>query len=668
MRIVFLTRTGRPSGALIAKCLLDAGKNLVAIVAEERGQLLKKNGSNLSLLSDSFKKHGFSFTKDRLLEFINIKLHYILRKIFGSNIFRSKHYLSIEELVLDYKIPFFLVKDHNGVDSENIIRKFNPDLVVLTNTRLIKKNIFQIPKSGCLNLHGSLLPKYAGLDSNFWALFNKENETGVTVHFVNEELDRGDILIQKKITIWPFDNEKTLYLRGLALGSKMVVEVVTQIENNRAMPVKQDLGLATKFSWPTKIQRKLLSKMIKERLKDSNRPIRVLHIITRLIKGGAQENTLLTVLGLREKGYQVMLASGPTSGPEGEIESVVRRQNIDLAVIPELVRQVNPVKDLISLVKLYFLIKRYRFDIVHTHTSKAGIVGRLAAKLAGVQVVVHTPHGHVFHSYFGRFESMLYRFLEMIFSCFCDKIITLTDNCKNEHLKLKIATADKFITIPSGVKVEDFNGSFDNKKTKGELGIPLDRKVIGTVARIEPIKGISFFVEAMPQVLEKFPNSHFLLVGDGSQRKFLQNRVEELGISQKVIFSGIRQDVARMISIMDIFVLCSLNEGMGRVLVEAGVMGKPSVATKVSGIPELVKDGESGVLVEPASSSELAKGIIQLLSYPDKAKLFGENARKIMNENFSAKEMVNRIDNLYCELLKIKKSSLRGARSATKQS
>jgi glycosyltransferase involved in cell wall biosynthesis/folate-dependent phosphoribosylglycinamide formyltransferase PurN len=652
MKIVFLTRTGRPSGALVVKSLLDAGKNISGIVAEERGQLLKQNGSKFSLLADSFKKHGFSFTKDRVLEFINIKFHFILRKLFGSKVFCSKKYLSIEELVLDKKIPFFLVKDHNSRESEDIIRKLDPDLIVLTNTRLIKKNIFQIPKSGCLNLHGSLLPKYAGLDSNFWALFNKENETGVTVHFVNEELDRGDILIQKKITIWPFDNEKTLYRRNLALGAEILLEAVTQIESNNQKPVKQDLNLATKFSWPTKTQRKLLPKMIKERLRDSKRPIRVLHVITRLIKGGAQENTLLTVLGLREKGYQVMLASGPTYGPEGEIATVVRRQNIELAIIPGLVRQVNPIKDLASLIKLYLLIRKYRFDIVHTHTSKAGIVGRLAAKLAGVPIIVHTPHGHVFHSYFGGFESRLYRFLEMIFSCFCDKIITLTDNCKNEHLQFKIAPAKKFVTIPSGVKVEEFSGSFDNNDIKRELGISLERKVIGTVARIEPIKGVSFFVEAMPQVLEKFSSSHFLLVGDGSQRDFLQKRVKELGISDNVTFTGIRQDVSRMISVMDIFVLSSLNEGMGRVLVEAGLMGKPSVATNVSGIPELVKNGKSGILVEPSSSSELSKGIMDLLAHPEKAKLFGENAKKIMNEDFSAQKMVDKIDNLYKGLMK----------------
>ncbi|MBU1727282.1 MAG: glycosyltransferase [Candidatus Omnitrophica bacterium] len=654
MRIVLLTRTERPSGAAIAKSLVDNGKNIVAIVAEERSELLKKESGRLSLLRDSIQRHGWDFTLGRVLELVNIKLHFALRKFLPKAAYKSKDCLSIEEFVLDKKIPYYKVKDHNGVVSESLIRSFSPDIIVITNTRLIKKNILDIPKYGVLNLHGSLLPKYTGLDSIFWALFHGEKEIGATVHFVNDKLDQGDIVLQSKIRVGRFDNEKTLYRKAIKMGVEMMPEAVTQIEQGTVTPIPQEIMFPNSYSWPTKAQRNLLKKLLKERRKGNiDRKIRVLHIITRLIKGGAQENTLITILGLREKGYDVVLASGPTSGPEGEIESYARAMGVKLVIIPELVRQPSLYKDIAATVKIYNLITRHKFDIVHTHTSKAGIVGRLAAKLASAPIIVHTPHGHIFHSYFGPIKSKFYHGLEMVFSNFCDKIITLTDKCRDEHVKYRIASVGKFVTIHSGVRLDRFIGrSFNNEEVKSEFNIPLHKRVAGTVARLEPIKGVNYFVDSMKDVLDSVPDAHFLVVGDGSQREQLENRVEELGIDENVTFTGVREDVPRLLSAMDLFVLSSLNEGMGRVLVEAGVMAKPAVATKVSGIPELVKHGKTGILVEPRDTKELAQGIVELLSSPEKLSAMGENAKLMMMSRFSAERMVDNIDNLYKELLK----------------
>jgi len=650
MRIVLLTRTSRPSGALIAKKLIENKKNLVAIIAEERAELLKKKGSQLSIILNSLKNQGFGFTLDKLIELINIKLHFLLRK---TKVYRGNHYLSIEEFVLDHKVPYFVIKDHNSRESQQLIRKFSPDLIIITNTRVIKNNILQIPKHGCLNLHGSELPKYAGLDSIFWQLFYAEKEIGVTVHFASCELDRGDIVSQGKIKVSDRDNEKTLYRKATQLGAELMVEAVTQIEQNKVKPIKQDLKLASRYGWPSKEERRLLRKKLRMRRKrKAERPIKVLHIITRLIKGGAQENTLLTVLGLREKGYDVMLASGPTHGPEGEIESLARKMGVNLVVIPELIREPHPWKDLISFIKIYNLIRMQRFDIVHTHTSKAGIIGRLAAKFAGTAAIVHTPHGHIFHSYFGPLKTRLFYNLEVVFARFCDKIITLTDKCKEEHIKFRVAPEDKFVTIHSGISLERFrNDSFDVDGIKAGLNIPLNYRVVGTVVRIEPVKGVKHFVDSARLVLDSVPDVHFLVVGDGSQRSILQQRTRDLGIDRNVTFTGIRDDVPELISIMDVFVLPSLNEGMGRVLVEAGVMSKPVVATRVSGIPELVQDRLTGILVEPKNTQELAGGIIELLSDAEKARKMGENARLRMAENFSDKRMMEKIEKLYKELL-----------------
>jgi glycosyltransferase involved in cell wall biosynthesis/folate-dependent phosphoribosylglycinamide formyltransferase PurN len=653
MKIVLLTRTSRPSGALVAESLIKNKKDLVAIIAEERSELLKKKGGGVFILADSLKKHGFQFTKDRLFEALRIKLHYFLRKTLSSKIYHSKIYLSIEELILDNRIPYFLVKDHNSQETEELIRKFSPDIIIITNTRLIRKNILSIPKSGCLNLHLSLLPKYAGLDSIFWALFHAEAEIGVTVHFVAEELDRGDIVLQKKIAVAKDDDEKTLYLKAVKLGAQMVAEAVTHLEWKIVTPIKQDQRIASYFSWPTKEQRRLLRRKLRGRHKiKEERPLKVLHIITRLIKGGAQENTLLTVLGLREKGYDVMLLSGPSEGPEGEIESYARAMAVNLAIIPELVRPIDPWKDLVSLVKIFYFIKGHRFDIVHTHTSKAGIIGRLAAKFAGVPVIVHTPHGHIFHSYFRPLKTWLLLLVEKICASMCDKIITLTDKCKAEHINLRIAWPEKFVTIHSGIRLERFlSRSFEADRIRAELNIPAGRKIAGTVARLEPVKGIEYLIDSMKDVLSAMSDVHFLIVGDGSQRKYLQRKARELGIEENVTFTGIREDVPRLISIMDLFVLPSLNEGMGRVLVEAGMMAKPVVATNVSGIPELIDHTQTGLLVEPANAKQLAEGIVELLTNPQKARYMGENAKLRMRDNYSADKMVDKIERLYNELL-----------------
>ena len=654
MRIVLLTRTQRPSGAAMAKSLVENGKNIVAIVAEDRAELLKNKSGKFSLLRDVIKKHGWDFTFGRVLELVHIKLHFALRKSLPEEIFRSKNYLSIEEFVLDHKIPYYKVKDHNGVVSESLIKSLCPDIVIVTNTRIIKKNILSIATQGVLNFHGSLLPKYAGLDSIFWALFHGEKEIGATVHFVNEKLDQGDIILQNKIRVGRFDNEKTLYKKTLELGMEMMPEAVTLIEKGTVNPIAQDIQFASSYSWPTKAQRVLLKRILRDRRRGvRDRKIRVLHIITRLIKGGAQENTLITVLGLRDKGYDVVLASGPTSGPEGEIESYARAMGVKLLIIPELVREPNLFKDIVSTAKLYNLIVRHKFDIVHTHTSKAGIVGRLAAKLASAPIIVHTPHGHIFHSYFGFIKSKFYHAMEMFFSHFCDKIVTLTDKCRDEHVKYKIAPASKFVTIHSGVRLERFiDRPFNNEEVKNEFNIPTHKRVAGTVARLEPIKGVNYFVDSMKDVLENIPDVHFLVVGDGSQRPHLEKRTQELGIEQNVTFTGVREDVPRLISAMDLFVLSSLNEGMGRVLVEAGAMAKPAVATKVSGIPELVKHGKTGILVNSKDSKDLAQGIVELLSSPEKLAVMGQNAKLMMMSRFSAERMVDNIDNLYKELLK----------------
>lgn len=383
--------------------------------------------------------------------------------------------------------------------------------------------------------------------------------------------------------------------------------------------------------------------------------IKVIHIITRLILGGAQENTYLTTKLLDKNKYEVILISGPTFGEEGSIEDKVKEEKIRLIIIQELTREISLLQDLIAFLKLYGIIKKEKPDIVHTHTSKAGILGRFAAKISGVPIIIHTPHGHVFQSYYGFFKTKLFLFLERFASVITDKIITLTDVEKEEHLQFKVGKREKFITIFSGVELDKFlNVNVNKNKKREELGLNKDDKVLCCVARLVPVKGHKYLIEAMPKILKEIPNVKLLIIGDGELRQDLENLAKNIGIADKIIFLGLRFDVPELLSILDLFVLPSLNEGMGKVLIEAMACSLPVVASEVGGIKEIVINNETGMLVPPKDSEKMAKNIVYLLNDDELAKKMGIKGKQRALE-FSSNVMVEKINKLYKEMLEKKK-------------
>ncbi len=380
--------------------------------------------------------------------------------------------------------------------------------------------------------------------------------------------------------------------------------------------------------------------------------IKVLHIITRLIVGGAQENTLLTASGLDNTGYRVMLASGPTFGPEGDMRDSVKKRRVNFVEIKELVREIHPVKDIIAFFKIYMLIKRHRFDIVHTHTSKAGIIGRLAAKLAGCPVIIHTPHGHLFYGYYGRIRTVCFILLERAIARITNRIVTLTEIGKREHVDFGIAGPEKFSVIESGIEIGTF---LDYDRTKSDvlrsrLGLGRDDKIVGTIARLVPIKGHRYLIEAAKDVVREVPRARFIIIGDGPLRVRLERLARRANLTGNLYFLGLRGDVPDLLKLFDVFVISSLNEGMGRVIVEAMASGLPVVATRVGGIPEVV-NRDTGILVEPKDKDGLAGGIIALLKDEARARSMGENARERVKSIFSKDDMVRKIDRMYRELL-----------------
>lgn len=397
---------------------------------------------------------------------------------------------------------------------------------------------------------------------------------------------------------------------------------------------------------------------------------KVLHIITRLDKGGSAENTLLTVLGLNKEKYDVTLVKGATlesvmsdeerEDNEGDLKRA-SDSDIKIITVDKLVRRISPLNDLKSFLKLFSIIKNGEYHIVHTHTSKAGILGRWAAwlcrfgKLTKTPVIIHTPHGHVFYGYYNRLTTQIFKTIERTTALITDRIITLTDSEKQEHVDFRIAPSEKFITIHSGVETKRFfEVTPENaKRIRDELNIPQDCILIGTVGRLVKVKGHKYFIQAAHKILKShqlYKGVKFIIVGDGPLIDDLKREANSLDISNAVIFTGWRNDVPAIMSAFDIFVLTSLNEGMGKVLVEAMLLRKPIIGSRVGGIPDLIRDGENGILTSPASPDELSEAIIDLIKSEEKRGKMGEKGR-LIGESYSARAMVEKIEKLYKEEL-----------------
>ena len=382
-----------------------------------------------------------------------------------------------------------------------------------------------------------------------------------------------------------------------------------------------------------------------------NKKIRVLHIITRLDKGGSAENTLFTVAHLGSE--KAFLLSGETYDPQGTIRGFIKERGINWVIIPELIREIDVFKDIQAFWKLYRYIKRNKFDIVHTHSSKAGMLGRWAAKLAGVKIIVHTPHGHIFYGYFNWFKTKIFIYLEKITSLITDRIITLTQRGKEEHIKYRIAKPNKFIPIYSGIEIEKFtNFQLNIIKEKERLNISLEAPVIGTVSRLESVKGNRYFIASLPDIVKTFPCLKVIFVGDGSERKKLEEDVKNLGLSENVIFIEECKDIRRIVSTFDILVLSSLNEGMGRCLLEAQILGVPVVATEVGGIPDIVRDGITGILVPPRNPEAMSEAIVKLLKDKFLRKNMSKEGKRWVDKKFIAEAMVEKISDLYQGLIR----------------
>jgi glycosyltransferase involved in cell wall biosynthesis len=389
------------------------------------------------------------------------------------------------------------------------------------------------------------------------------------------------------------------------------------------------------------------------------RRVRIAHIITRLCTGGAQENTFHTVRLANRDRFESHLISGPTLGAEGSIEAAVEAAGVEILREPNLVREPNALRDGRALRSLTRRLREGRYDIVHTHTSKAGMIGRIAARRAGVPIVVHTPHGNIFDGYFSPWKTRLFIALERFAARRTDCIIELTKGGIEEHLAVGIGRRAQYDVIFSGIDLSPYEAAITTRdSTRAALGIPPGGLLVGGVGRLEPVKGFTYFVEAAARIAETVPEAHFVIAGSGALENALRAQAAPLG--DRMHFLGLRHDVPALMAAFDVLVVPSRNEGMGRVILEAGAAGVPVVAARVGGIPDLVDEGMTGRLVPKEDPEALAGAVIALLRNAEERRAMGANARAKVVPAYSLENMVAAIEQRYEELLNEHKMGRRG--------
>ena len=383
--------------------------------------------------------------------------------------------------------------------------------------------------------------------------------------------------------------------------------------------------------------------------------IKIAHIITRLIIGGAQENTLSTVIGLMgNPDYSVSLITGPGIGPEGSMEANARKAGVKIIVLPLMRRAINIMYDSIVFVQLLLLFKREKFHIVHTHSSKAGILGRLAAYCARVPVIIHTIHGLPFHPYENKYKNWLYIKLEKICAKLSHKIITVSDTMRDKALQEKIGTPSLYQTIYSGMNIKPFiNAPQLRKEMREQLNIKDSDLIIGKIARLFHLKGHDFVLECAPEIIRRVPDARFLFIGDGILKTDLDTQIKQLKLEEHFIFTGLvpPDTIPSLTACMDLLVHTSLREGLARALPQAMAAGVPVVTFDIDSAHEVVQNGINGYLIPSGDKDAFIEKVVSILTNPVLRQKLSRESQKAVLPRFDADYMVQEIATTYQELL-----------------
>lgn len=381
--------------------------------------------------------------------------------------------------------------------------------------------------------------------------------------------------------------------------------------------------------------------------------MRVTHVITRLIVGGAQENTIASVLGLRQMpGLDVSLVSGPTRGPEGSLQAAFKEYPGLLKIEPSLVRPVHPWNDVLALQRLTQLFRSSRPDLVHTHSGKAGILGRLAAARAHVPILVHTIHGPSFGGFQGVLSNALFRSAERFAARVTTHFVVVADAMKRQYLRAGIGHEGQYSRIFSGFDLDSFLEAKNDSGLRARFGIRPEDIVVGKIARLFKLKGHDDLFTIAPDLVRACPRLKFLLVGDGQWRERFETRARVLGLQRNFIFTGLidPSTVPPIVGIMDLVVHLSSREGLARALPQALAAGRPVIAYDCDGANEVCRENETGFLVRPGDLQTLKERLLLLARDEVLRKRLGDEGRAFVRAQFGVRQMVEALHQLYRHL------------------
>lgn len=377
--------------------------------------------------------------------------------------------------------------------------------------------------------------------------------------------------------------------------------------------------------------------------------MKICHLITRMIIGGAQENTLFTCRGLVEKGHEVVLVTGSTSGPEGNLLEQISIPGLRIIEVPHLVRELSLRSDLLAFFALRKFFLQEQFDVVHTHSSKAGFLGRLAAVSAGVPLVFHTIHGQAFHPYQAAWKNCLFITAEKIAARGSTKIFAVAQAMIDQALRANIGRKEQYLVNYSGMDIATFMFAQRDTELREKLAIPPQALVVGTVARLFELKGYEYLIEAAPEIVQAIPQIHFLIVGDGIYRERYEQMIAKQGLTDHFTFAGLvpPEQIPSYLAQMDILVHLSLREGLPRAVVQALANRKPVVAFPLDGTPEVVLPEKTGLLCKTGDVPEVAQAIIRLATHPEMRQEMGTAGQKWVQHRFDWHYMVDQIEKVY---------------------
>ena len=389
--------------------------------------------------------------------------------------------------------------------------------------------------------------------------------------------------------------------------------------------------------------------------------MKIVHIITRLILGGAQENTLITCKLLAERGHDVTLITGPALGPEGELLDQTKNQKYKVIVIDELRRAIEPIKDFISYKKIKRCLKAIQPDIVHTHSAKAGVLGRFAGYSLknewkqNLPAVIHTIHGLAFHPYQSKLLNKFYIAIEKSAAKRTDFFISVADAMTEQALAVGIGRPEQYITAYSAIEEDDFLKPIPQESIKEfrlKYEIPEESIVLITIARLFMLKGHDYIIESAQQLSKQYENAVWLFVGDGNLTDYYKQQVHQIGLADKIKFTGLLPPsrIPLAIQSSDILVHCSLREGLARTLPQAMLCGKPAISFDVDGAREVVNKN-TGRFIEPKNVEQLTEACAELIKDKDLREMLGRTGRESVKEKFAPETMVDTIEAVYRKLI-----------------